>query len=668
MTATQNTGMAPREDAAFTFTANGTRFYPQSGARLSYASRTAATLFLPGLPAGLVKPGDAIAVTYRGSTVFAGNVEKFSERSSRGIVTVDATCLDGWGILERRVFRQSWAVRGTEAVIYSSSPRVVLNVDENGVPITLADQLKQVCTAGSLSMKDGGIPEITLPADEARDITCADAIRRLLRLFPQIIARYDSASGGVSFTVPASTDAAYVAESRIMSRVKTMREHPIVGVDISTQTVDSVIDTASGSTLDTRSFTHQTAGDVESDDCLHVFMPLASGSASGSWETLEVKTEDIPANLNGAVAFWKSKHPRLEKVAASSITIYNASRSSTKYKRITSNDIGALGAFGLKAEKVRFECNAKIRTGDDVEEDLFLTMDFIMTDASNGSRTRQTGSSSTSGEGLPEGLAQAILDQRMGSLESEELEIALGRTFPAVGDTLDGLVCQAVEVDCDTLVARVSFGHPEYLSPEDMRNLLTGFRVRTTVANVPLRGSPDPAGNAEPIAGGVHPLSTTEFSPGTKAKTTIKSSGNSNSVIINAEGGGGSVKIDSKDVPDGETAKFIPIKIPVDGSEDGEAKTYTVLAVEGEASGGGEEEDETEEDPHDTEDPHGDDTDACNPGGGSDSPDGSGGGGGAGAAAAADDGVVPSHGTEGGAGVDAGENPGTGSSSPGCDC
>ena len=61
MTATQNTGMAPRKDAAFTFTANGKRFYPQSGARLSYASRTAATLFLPGMPSGLIASGGTVA-------------------------------------------------------------------------------------------------------------------------------------------------------------------------------------------------------------------------------------------------------------------------------------------------------------------------------------------------------------------------------------------------------------------------------------------------------------------------------------------------------------------------------------------------------------------------------------------------------------------------------
>lgn len=563
MTATQNTGMAPREDSAFTFTANGTRFYPQSGARLSYASRTAATLFLPGMPSGLIASSDTVTVKYNGSTVFAGTLSKYTERTVRGLTVLDMTFADGWDILERRVFRQTWKVAGAGgASVDTSSARVVLNVDALGLPVTLTAQINDVCSEGGCMMSDGGIPAVTLPSDVAENITCADAIRRLLRLFPQVVAYYDAQGGVVQFSVPdTSKSPGWLSEGRILSRSKQYTAHPVVGVDIATESVDTVVVGTDGSTVDMRAYTHQTAGNVNADDCLHVFMPLAGGSASSSWESLEVTTEEMP--LLSTPRFWKEKHPRLANVALNAISISESGRSSTTYDRITSNDIGSLRAFGLNAEVVHCHCKATVTTEDDIEEELYLTMDFTMTDASPGRHTRQTGSSSMAGETLPEGLAAALLAQRSGDLEGEDVEIALGKAFPTVGETLDGLVCQTVEVDCDSRVARLHFGHPAYLSAEDMRSLLNGFRGRGYASNIPQRGNTDPgAGAAVDVAGGIQPLTTTEFSPGTKAKTTIKhvdDAAKSGTIVLDADkvDSGKTVEVQEAVFADGTTGKAL---------------------------------------------------------------------------------------------------------------
>ena len=563
MTADQNTGMAPREDAAFTFTANGKRFYPQSGARLSYASRTAATLFLPGMPSGLIASKDTVTVKYNGTTVFAGTLAKYTERTVRGLTVLDMKFADRWDILERRVFRQEWKVAGEGgASVTTRSARLVLNVDELGLPVMLPGQIGEICSYGGIMMADGGIPYIALPADVTENITCADAIRRLLRLFPQVVAYYNAERNVVQFSVPdTSQSPGWLSEGRILSRAKQYTAHPVVGVDIATESVDTVVVDKDGATVDMRAYTHQTAGNVNSDDCLHVFMPLAGGSASTSWESLEVTTEEMP--LLSTPSFWRDKHPRLANVPLSAISISEAGRSSTTYDRITSNDIGALRAFGLNAEVVHCHCKATVTTEDDVEEDLYLTMDFTMTDASPGRHTRQTGSSSMAGETLPEGLAAALLAQRSGELEGEDVEIALGEAFPTVGETLDDLVCQTVEVDCDTRVARLHFGHPDYLSAEDMRSLLNGFRGRGYASNIPQRGNTDPgAGEAVDVAGGIQPLTTTEFAPGTKAKTTIKhvdDAATSGAIVLDADkvDSGKTLEVQEAVFADGTTGKAL---------------------------------------------------------------------------------------------------------------
>ena len=563
MTATQNTGMAPREDAAFVFTASGKRFYPQSGARLSYASRTAATLFLPGMPSGLIASKDTVTVKYNGTTVFAGTLAKYTERTVRGLTVLDMKFADRWDILERRVFRQEWKVAGEGgASVTTRSARLVLNVDELGLPVMLPGQIGEICSYGGIMMADGGIPYIALPADVTENITCADAIRRLLRLFPQVVAYYNAERNVVQFSVPdTSQSPGWLSEGRILSRAKQYTAHPVVGVDIATESVDTVVVDKDGATVDMRAYTHQTAGNVNSDDCLHVFMPLAGGSASTSWESLEVTTEEMP--LLSTPSFWRDKHPRLANVPLSAISISEAGRSSTTYDRITSNDIGALRAFGLNAEVVHCHCKATVTTEDDVEEDLYLTMDFTMTDASPGRHTRQTGSSSMAGETLPEGLAAALLAQRSGELEGEDVEIALGEAFPTVGETLDDLVCQTVEVDCDTRVARLHFGHPAYLSAEDMRSLLNGFRGRAYASNIPQRGNTDPgAGAAVDVAGGIQPLTTTEFAPGTKAKTTIKhvdDAATSGAIVLDADkvDSGKTLEVQEAVFADGTTGKAL---------------------------------------------------------------------------------------------------------------
>lgn len=543
MTPTQNYTLAPRDDGGFLFFASGAQFFPEAGARLAYASRAPATLFLPGLPENLVEKDHLVEVYYRGKRVFAGKASRWTERTARGLAVHDVTCEDAWGALERKVFRQSWKAAGAGgASVETSSARVALNVDALGRPVILPSQVGEVCSHCGLMMSDGGIPNVALPCDVAENITCADAIRRLLRLFPKVVARIGYASGCVEFSVPDGSSPAWLAEGRVLSRAKRYTAHPVAGVDIATEFVDTTVSAADGGTAAMRAYTHQTAGNVGSDDCLHVYMPLAGGSASTSWETLEVETEDIPDIADAA--WWKEKHPRLANAAGATVTVTEAGRSSETYSKITGNDVGALRAFGLGAEVVRFWCRAKVETEDDEEEELYLTMDFATTDASPGGHTRQAGSSYEEGETLPEGLAQAILDQRSGDLEAEDVEIALGTAFPQVGDSLDGLVCQTVEVDCDSRVARLGFGHPGYLSAEDMRSLLNGFRGRGRASNVPKRASADPDGGTAAVAGGVMPLSTTEFSPGTKAKTTIRHA--------DAAAASGKIVLDAGEVDPGE--------------------------------------------------------------------------------------------------------------------
>jgi hypothetical protein len=255
-------------------------------------------------------------------------------------------------------------------------------------------------------------------------------------------------------------------------------------------------------------------------------------------------------------------------VALSAITITENCRrtgADHDYPRIAKSTRGEIEAAGLHCELVRYSCKVKIATADDEEEDIALTMDFLTTDAKTKTYTWQTGSSSTAGETLPEGLAQAIYEQRAQSLVNERMTVRLGDAFPQLGDAADGLYLQSFEVDVYDLTAQLSFGQPEHLSAEDMKSLLNGFRQRgfATTARLREEAADEDSGEDDDAPGGIPPIASSEWSPGTKAKTTIKG------------GDGGPIELDSSKVTDGAMkVRTLTLK-----KEDGGTQTVQYLAT-----------------------------------------------------------------------------------------
>ena len=570
MTAAENIAIAPRAGKAFTFTRTrgGTEaeFFPGAGSTLHFANRDTDTFTARGLPAGLLAAGDAVKVAYLGRTVFQGDVEKVVDRQGRGDERVqDVTVAGPWSRLGRLVFRQAW---GAGSVRITSS-RVVLGQTAAGLGQTMAEQLAEIAgfAAGPCGITVGtnAAPGQYLPLDEARDITCADAIRRELRFFPKLIVRFDYAAANgpaLEIVAPGTADAGYVAGVPKTERVYTYNAHPVSCVDVTVDAAEILINGESASY-------HQTwpaDGDTADLDCLHVTVPLARGGGSTTNETFEIESEEIPGALN-SVDWWKAKHPRLANVAASAISFASSpTRSPSNYGYIVKNTKDEIEAAGKHCEVSRFQCKVKISTADDVEDEVLLTMDFLTTDARSGTYTVQTGSTATAGETLPAGLARALYEQRAAALLSEEMTVRLGAAedFPRLGDAADGLFLQSIDVDVVDLTARLAFGQPEHLSAEDMKSLLNGFRQRGSASTAKLREQKGSDEEEEDAPGGIPPISSSEWSPGTKQKTTIKKPGS------------GTISLDAADVGQGKTAQFRDLTYT---DTDGHQQTVKVLST-----------------------------------------------------------------------------------------
>lgn len=553
-----------------------TRIYPHAGARLHFGSREADSLTLPTLPVGTLAAGDQVKVTYTpptsqtSQTVFLGTVDKRSRRYSGGSEqTENVTVLGPWAKMSRLVYLQdgTYATPSGQSFVIGTdySSRLVLNETKNGVAQTLnaalleiANGAKAVCGYQVASANISVSTQI-LPSDECRDITVADAIRRELRLFPKAVARFDYSTTPPTLVIDKGSAADYSVPDKTEREIE-FDENPITGVDLEIEATGE-IDGASY-----RRITHQKAGTAAGNPgCLYATLQIKGASANTVRQSFKSITEPVPGDLN-SVAWWKQKHPRLANVALNAIkSITEGARTPSTYNRISAATAGELEEAGLKCEVSKFTCKVTIETTDDKEEDIYLTAHFLTTNATGTAADPKTytwvsESSAESGETVPAGLAATILAERCGSIRSERMTIRLGETFPSIGDTITDesqtLPLQSFDVDCADLTAELNFGAPEYLSPEDMAALLSNFRNKRTTTSSTIRktGKESDKGASNVEMGGIPPLSSTEFQPGTKSKTTIKSAT-----------GGGKILLDPSKLSSGETVDVHTLTV---GSQD----------------------------------------------------------------------------------------------------
>lgn len=590
MTEAQYLALAARDaDEAFAFHRRrggaSVRFLPSSP-RLHFASRDTDTLSVV-VPAGFLAAGDSVSAEFCGTTVFVGEVDTIVKQTGAGSDGADqVTCCGPWAKMSRLVYRQHW--RGASGPFLSS--RLILNQDSStGAAQDLDSELYEIAHHGAsacgytVAQADVSVSTQELPFDECRDITIADAIRRELRLFPRTVTRFDYNGQTPKLIIErASTnDAAYIDPK--MEREKTYTSHPITGVYLEIETV------AEGY----RAISNQSAGVATpgNPDCLYATLQIAGASANAVTQSFESITEDLPSSLNDK-SWWMQKHPRLNGVAASQLTITDGARSGESdkadYPRISAcQNIGDLKEAGCRARVEQFTCKATIARTDYQEEEIFLTMNFVTTDAIGTQAEPHTyrwtvEASATGGESVPEGLAEAILADRSGTLRGERLTMRLKDDWPTIGDAIDGLILQSVDVDCDLAVATLSFGAPDYLTPEDMASLLSGFRNKrpSTCSASRISGKPKDDNKDEVAMGGIPPLSSTEFAPGTTAKQTFTSpaSGSSaSSIVVDATGStGGNVEIKTADVGAGKTLKARELKWT---DANGTQQTVKILAT-----------------------------------------------------------------------------------------
>jgi hypothetical protein len=152
--------------------------------------------------------GDSIVLFRDGVRWFSGTLMQLPAFGARTEESQRYVVADAWWRLERIIYRQPVVRRMADLVTLtgSMSTRIVLGQDAWGRKIRVNQQIANISNY-ALSQASGvfvvaALPTLAIPPlEEARDITCAEAIRRMLRWAPDCVGYMDYSTAPTTFWI-----------------------------------------------------------------------------------------------------------------------------------------------------------------------------------------------------------------------------------------------------------------------------------------------------------------------------------------------------------------------------------------------------------------------------------------------------------------------------------
>ncbi len=427
-----------------------------------------------------------------------------------------------WHDLERLVFKQTWKLwnSGTSALTNQYKSRVVLGQDTDGTALSNGEvvaEIIQYAIARGINIAIGTIsPAVDMPFDEALDITCAEAIRRVLRWTPDAVCWFDYSVSPPTFNCQRRSELSAV-------NVNINAGAPNAQIDIAGRTdlqVPSVViryeknNTSNGigyQSITVDKFPAAATGDELGS--VNLTIPLAGSNLT--MQSAAIVVEALPADLCD-LTWWKSKVPELNDARITNLVIHDDYRAGvdtpggTQYyaNELISGSIfpwmSGASASGADYITVEIDYEQLFVTAGATHREIvkkLYTYKFIATNLT--SKTYSRTDSFDAGEAVPAGIAQAFYNAvnplqyegRVVLIESEVGgSIGMGNVLNLTGGNVSAwttmrAVIQGILEDVDSGTTTVSFGPAAHLGPADLiemlrvnrgRSVSSGWKKRTT--------------------------------------------------------------------------------------------------------------------------------------------------------------------------------------------
>lgn len=475
------------------------------------------------LPAPLYAYGDQVTLARDGVTWFVGKIRSVSSAVDRQRTLV---ARGAWDVLERKAYLQTFKAAAdpsdeASTLINVVRGRVVLGQNDAGLRVDLATFLGGVISYAGLTPGDIDTA-VTVPYEDATDLSCAEVITRLLRWIPGSVVSFDYTTSPATCHI--RTRASLVAAAIGLS--DPALQHPLQLTPRQDLVVNHVAlfylstnreNAAAWETVEEDFYPEGTTG--TEDGALVRTIQLAGSVSSRSYLTQRVETAIIPPELTTTAlvtsgteftalsAWWKEHRPELAKANVTIKGFRSGARIKTDGDPVTA-DLRELKSGGLadwmrqsgapvsiEQQLVEVDVVYELATGAiDTSKQVVmerLTAQIYATNAQTKTYTQLADASFSAGEEVPTGLAEALYNalhplQWEGEVNLVEAEPT---DWPRPGHKVSITGTGSIWADMAAVVQRrttdlqngattITLGPPSQIEPDGLVNIYRTNRNR----------------------------------------------------------------------------------------------------------------------------------------------------------------------------------------------
>lgn len=452
-----------------------------------------------------------------------------------------------WWHLENLVYQQSWnqaiTLDNTETLHTIHTGRIILGQDIHGNPIHNGQQISEILQYAIQQGAPIAIGEITLdvlfPSDETKDISCSEAIQRLLRWSPDSILWFDYSTTPPSLNIKKRTE---IPKSNLYLNQNT---------SIKSLKITPRYDLQSSAVVIKYEKLHQINSQSWASTEIDSYPPSATGR--------EFKALVLTIELDGSLTqkvkqsirtepihlhnphWWKKHLPALHQVPLEKITIKSPSRSGNLPAELIEGNISPWMNRAVEEDIIRAKLSYETEYEHIFDRDIAIK---IHTTNAN-TRVYEQITNSELPEPTPIGLAKKLYDalsllQFDGEVILQNQEVHSSTLMGSVlnifnanktWETMNATI-QNVREDLDKGQTTITFGPAKHLGPDDLVELLRTNRKRHATRNSTRRITGKPTKLTELIQPTHSRIENTDIGPTHFARLTFINNQNPTKKII----------------------------------------------------------------------------------------------------------------------------------------
>ncbi len=503
------------------------------------------------------KYGNSIELWRDNLRVFKGKIAKLNNRKSSKSSIISITALGPFDELSQIVFQQPLYHNNQGTITERYRSKVILGANYNGTKKSISATIEEILNYAILRGADLQIGKIDIENDmlfdECIDITCAEALCKVLRWAPGCALFFDySADGAPAINVQKRSSLENISintnsESVIQFSANRRDDLIINGVEIKYERENQIDDEIYLDYLEDI-YPKQT----DFDGHKKIVMNVELAGYKSSCQTHIIKTEPIRLDLK---QWWKNHVSFLEEL--DDFQILNTSRQGDYPNELTEGTITQKFNYPAQYDIIKGEFLYTDKNGSEIKKSISIKM--ATTTAMSGTYNLRTHKEIA--EQPPVNLAKTIYNATSMLQFEGDIDILhstadkfFGKNISIFNDS-ENIVQQMpayyVQEDIFSKSLKIKFGPPKHLYPDNISELFRINRNRTiTTLSVSSQTSTIEA--------------STTIIGGTSASTSKQDSTTEYSRLVIASDSK-QIDINSNDIEHNDTAKFTEVYVCYNG-------------------------------------------------------------------------------------------------------